>query len=348
MPFFYGAVMIRALVFLAALVTPLAVLDGPSTAQSHGTQTPSSQTLGVTERAPGRPRFASGVDLVSLDVCVRDSTGRLLTGLTPDDFLVMENGTPQRISFVMPSGAVPLTAILLIDVSDSMYGPKLERAIEAARKFAELLGPEDRLEIIAFNRRAERLHAFSDDRAHVPSALSVSIGAILSSSGGTTGTTALYDALLVGANELVQARGGTLPDTREVIIVLSDGEDTSSRTGFEEILPALRRSGALIYSVSLRADTRGRWLGASWPLLQLARDTGARALGVPHLDALPALYAEIDAEVRHLYRIGYVSNDERRDGQWRTVSVRVLSRDAQVRTRAGYYPSRQRTTGSRP
>ncbi len=340
--------MIRSLVFLAALVTPLAVLDGPSTAQSHRTQASSSHTLSLTGYAPEQPRFASGVDLVSLDVCVRDSTGRLLTGLTPDDFLVLENGTPQRISFVMPSGAVPLAAMLLIDVSGSMYGPKLERAIEAARQFAELLGPEDRLEIIAFNQRAERLHAFSDDRAHVPSALSSSIGTTLSSSRGTTGSTALYDALLVGANELLRARGGTLPDTREVVIVLSDGEDTSSRMGFDEVLPALRRSGALMYSVSLRADDRGGWLGASWPLLQLARDTGARALGVPDLDALPALYAEIDAEVRHLYRIGYVSSDERRDGQWRDVSVRVLSRDAQVRTRAGYYPSRQRTTGDQP
>jgi len=62
---------------------------------------------------------------------------------------------------------------------------------------------------------------------------------------------------------------------------------------------------------------------------------------VPILDKLPALYEEIAAEVRHLYRIGYVSNDERRDGQWRQVAVRVLTRDARVRTRAGYYAAGQ-------
>ena len=302
---------------------------------------------GAASRAqsPDSPRFKSGIDLVSLDVCVRESTGRLLTGLTADDFLVLENGKPQRVSFVLPSGAVPLTALLLIDVSHSMYGPKLEQALEAARQFATLLGPEDRLEILAFNRRSHRIHAFGDDPAHVRRALSSSIGAILSSS---TGTTALYDALLVGANDLLRARGETLPETREVIIVLSDGEDTSSRIGFEEVLPVLRHSGALVYSVSLRANERGEWLGASWPLSVLARDTGARALAIPSLDALPALYADIDAEARHLYRIGYVSNDERRDGQWRTVSVRVRSRDAQARTRAGYYTSRQQARGTQP
>ncbi len=329
----------RSLTFVAALAAIVAVLDGPSTAQSPGTPAPSSQAPGFAARVAGQPRFQSGVDLVSLDVCVRDSTGRFVSDLSPDDFLVLENGKLQRISFVIPSGAVPLTAILLIDRSASMYEPKLERAVEAAELFARLLGPDDQLEIIEFNHRAERVHAFGDNPARLPAALA-SIKA--------TGGTSLYDALLVAANDLVRARRGGLPETREAVIVLSDGEDTASLVGFEEVLPALRRSGALVYTVSLREGAEGEWLGASWPLLQLARDTGARALGVPQLDALPALYAEIDAEVRHLYRIGYMSNDDRRDGQWRTVSVRVLSRDANVRTRAGYYASRQRVAGAQP
>jgi Ca-activated chloride channel family protein len=277
---------------------------------------------------------------VSLDLCVRDATGRFLADLTANDFLVLENGRPQRISFVMPSGAAPLTVILLIDRSASMSGPKLKRALEAAALFARSLGPDDRLEIITFNHRAERLHAFGDDPARVPAALA-SITA--------TGSTSLYDALLVAANEMARARRGVLPETREAVIVLSDGEDTASRVGFEEVLPALRRSGALVYTLSLREGEDGERLGASWPLLALARDTGALALGVPRLDVLPALYAEIGAEVRHLYRIGYTSNDERRDGRWRTVSVRITtSADARVRTRSGYYASRQPVRDSKP
>ena len=327
-------------IFLVALMPIFSVTSAASREQSAGTAASASD---ATSRAPDYSRFKSGVDLVSLDVCVKDSTGRLLNGLTADNFLVSENGKPQRISFVLPSGTVPLTALLLIDVSHSMYGPKLKRALEAATQFAELLGPEDRLEILAFNRSSHRIHTFGDSAAQVRRALSSSIGAILSSS---TGTTALYDALLVSANDLLRARDETLQETREVIIVLSDGEDTSSRIGFEEVVPVIRRSGALVYSLSLRANDRGEWLGASWPLSVLARDTGARAVGIPSLDALTELYGDIYAEARHLYRIGYVSNDERRDGQWRTVSVRVRSRDAHARTRAGYYASRQGSAGA--
>lgn len=272
--------------------------------------------------------FKSGVDLVSLDVCVRDPSGGFMADLAADDFLVLENGTPQRVLFVVPSDAVPLTVILLIDQSASMGGQKLARALEAVTQFLKLLGPKDQVAILAFNQRAVRVHAFGDDPARVPAALA---------SLQATGMTALHDALLVAANDLVRARRGGPPETREAMIVLSDGEDTASLVGFEEVLPVLRRSGSLVYAVSLRADARGAWLGANWPLLAMARDTGGRALGVPRLAALPDLYREIDAEVRHLYRIGYVSADKRRDGQWRSVSVRVVSRDARVHTRAGYY-----------
>ncbi|MBI3047822.1 MAG: VWA domain-containing protein [Acidobacteria bacterium] len=294
------------------------------------------------DRQSGPARFRAGVDLVVLDVCVRDGTGRFLPDLSADDFIVLEDGAPQRISFLVPSSAVPLTAVLLVDVSQSMWGSKLTRALEAARTFAELLGPNDRIAMIAFSHRAIRLHDFSDDPAHVPEALSPpSIRALLSSRDLAMGlSTAVYDALLVGASELRQTRGGAPAETREVIILLSDGEDNSSRVGFEEVLPALRRSGALVYSVSLQADDRGEWLGATWPMLQLARDTGARAMGVPRLEALPELYRDIDAEVRHLYRLAYVSTNSRQDGWWRTISVRVPARDARVRTRAGYYAPR--------
>ncbi len=325
--------------FFAALATTLVALDASSSAQAPPSLVPSEGPSAGTRQNIGQPRFKASVDLVSLDVCVRNAAGQFLTGLTSEDFLVLEDGRPQHISFVVPSGTLPLRAVLLIDRSSSMQGPKLERAVEAAGLFARRLGRRDQLEIIAFNQRATRVHAFHTDPAQVPTALA-SVAAM--------GSTSLYDALLVAANDLVRARADAPPETREALIVLSDGEDTASLVGFEEVLPVLRRSGALVYAVSFRESAKGEWLGASWPLLALARDTGARALGIPSLDALPALYAEIDAEVRHLYRIGFVSNDERRDGQWRNVAVRVLSRDARVQTRAGYYAAGPRLTSGQP
>lgn len=291
--------------------------------------------------ARSAPRFRSGVDLVSLDLCVREPSGRFVPNLSAEDFVVLEDGKPQRTTFLVPSDAVPLRAVLLIDVSSSMYGDKLRRAIEAAGQFAQLLEPNDRLAVLAFNRRARLVHGFGEHQADVGSALTSAIGAMLASRDVMMESTALYDALLVADSELARVRSGAQPDTREVIVLLSDGEDTSSRSDFEEVLPVLRRSGAMVYSVSLRTDARGQWLGATWPLLALARDTGARALASPGPHALPALYEDILTEVRHLYRLAYVSDDARADGRWRTVSVRVPSRDVHVRTRTGYYARRE-------
>lgn len=303
-------------VLVALFVTPIHAQSPAPAADGRG-PVPASQT-----------RFTQGVDLVALDVCARDTTGRPLPNLAAGDFLVLENGKPQSVSIVMPADAVPVTVVLLIDRSMSMDGPKLARAQEAARLFVSQLRSQDRLEIVAFNRQASRVVAFSDDRSVAATALT-SIHA--------SGTTSLYDALLVAANDLTRARGGAEPQTREVIILLSDGEDTASVVGFDEALPAVRRSGAIVYTLSLRTDAKGGSVGAPWPLLQLARDTGGRAHSVSVLDQLPQLYAEIAAEVRHLYRIGYVSNDERHDGRWREVVVRVTTTDARVRARAGYY-----------
>ena len=284
----------------------------------------------ATVDAADATRFKTQVDMVALDVCVRDANGQFVPDLSADDFVVLENGRPQRLVFMAPADAVPLTIVMLLDRSGSMHGPKLEYAIDAANAFAALLGPGDRLEIIGFNDRSTRLHGFGDDVSQVPAQLK-SLWAV--------GSTALYDALLVGASALRRARGGPLADTREAIILLSDGEDMNSRVDFQEAQGALRRSGALVYAVSTRADPQGRWLSPNWPMLAVARDTGGKAAGVGAHE-LAEVFRAIDTELRHMYRLGYVSADERRDGAWRSIAVHVPSRDARVRTRAGYYAPR--------
>lgn len=287
---------------------------------------------GQSQARSPEARYSAGVNLVTLDVCVRDPAGRFVEGLRPEQFLVLENGAPQELAFFEASAPLPVHAVLLIDRSASMRGAKLERARAGALQFAGRLQPRDRLKVIAFNERVRSLSATAGNLAW-----GASLAAL-----GATGSTALYDALVLAAHELARMRrDAPAAQTRDVIIVLSDGEDTASLNGFEEVQPLLRRSGALVYGLSLRAGENGRPLGASWPLLQLARDTGARAVSVPSLDALDRLYEEIDLEVRRMYRVGYVSSNGRPDGGWRGLSVRVHTPDAQVRTRAGYYAPRR-------
>jgi Ca-activated chloride channel homolog len=285
--------------------------------------------IGLRAGGNDRPEaFKGGVDLVTVDVCVRDAAGRFLPTLSPDDFLVLENGSAQRIAFLTPGGALPLRVVLVIDTSSSMTGQKLARARDAAATFASRLTPDDQLEIITFNQRASIVLSFEDNRAGAAAPLQkIAAG----------GMTALNEALLVAASELQRAQRTYGSDAREVVIVLSDGEDTSSVVGFDEVLRALRTSGALVYTLSLRTNAVGEWLGANWPLLQLAADTGGRAVAVPRLAALEALYDEIDEEVRHLYRLGFVSTNGSRDGKWRALSVRLRSGNARIQARSGYY-----------
>ncbi len=277
--------------------------------------------------------FRAAIDLITVDVCVRDAAGRFIPTLNADDFVVLENGKPQQVQFFTPGGHVPLRAVLVIDRSASMRGLKLTRAIEAASQFAAALGPEDQLEVVAFNEHAIVIHPFDRPAAEARASLS-----------GVTpaGMTALNEALLVAADHLARARRTRGADVRETIVLLSDGDDTASSIDFQEVLVAVRRSGVIVYGISLRTAPDGKWLGANWPLLQLAADTGGRAVGVTTLDALPDLYREIDAEVRHLYRLAYVPKAPGVKGEWRSISVRVPGHDARIRARTGYYASRPR------
>jgi VWFA-related protein len=274
-------------------------------------------------------QFHADVDLVTLDVCVRDRSGQFVRDLRAEDFLVLENGVPQHITVFEPADRLPLNVVLLIDRSASMHGDKLDRAQRAATEFAHGLASMDRLEVIAFNQRA--IVVTSDgqrDPGWTAKLLQLS----------ATGSTALYDAMILAANQFRLARRAQATLLRrDVIIVLSDGEDTASVVGFDEVLPLLRRSGALVYSLSLRNNGTGQTTGATWPLQQLARDTGARAIGVPQLDSLDDLYAQINQEVRQMYRLGYVSTDGRASGEWRQIAVRIHALDVQARTRSGYY-----------
>ncbi len=144
------------------------------------------------------------------------------------------------------------------------------------------------------------------------------------------------------------ARRGKRPDYREAIVVLSDGEDTSSRLPFEDVLDEVRRSGVIVYSVSLRTDEREKPLQPLHEISQLANDTGGRTTAVRDLAALARVYEDIGIELRQMYRLGYSSAADAQDGRWHSLADRVVTSDARTRTRAGYYAPRQNALGGLP
>jgi Ca-activated chloride channel family protein len=275
--------------------------------------------------------FRGGVDLVALDVCVKDRNGRPTAGLNRDDFLILDNNVPQQIALFTTADRVPLAVSLLVDTSQSMAGAPLDRAKAAAAAFIASLGPDDLVEVISFNDTADIRYRLGAD--HYLARLSLN-------DLWSTGMTALYQTVLASVRGLERAQQDRSIEYRNVVIALTDGENTRGRLAFDDMLDAVRRSGVIVYTVSLRTERRHRSVVPGWQMAQLAHDTGGRALAVRDPEDLTGMYQEIGAELHHLYRIGYVPTPIARDGSWRRISVRVSNRDVVVRTRSGYFAPR--------
>ena len=205
----------------------------------------SGQQRQDTARSPQTPAFRSGVDVVSLNVTVTDASGRFVTDLTREAFVVYEDDVHQEVRF-FNRGRSPIALALLMDTSASM-DEEMTTAQEAAIGFSRRLRPEDLAEIIDFDSRVDILQGFTNDVELLERAIG------RTSAGGVT---ALYNALYISLKELKQAPVSTEEVRREAIVVLSDGKDTSSLVTFDEVLELAKRSETAIYTIGLKADDR--------------------------------------------------------------------------------------------
>ena len=295
--------------------------------------------LGAGGQAPPQdepglpPSFRAAVDVVSLNVTVTDADDRFVTDLERDDFAVYEDGVQQEITFFSRSQS-PIALSLLMDTSASM-DERMRTAQEAAIGFARRLKPEDLAEIIDFDSRVEILQTFTNDLDRLGRAIR------LTSAGGST---SLYNALYVSLKGLSKAPLRMAEVRRQAIVVLSDGEDTSSLLTFDEVLELAKRSETAVYTIGLQAadDRRSGFREADFVLRQLAHETGGRAFFPGAVDDLPAIYRQISDELASQYSLGYISANPLRNGRWRRTIVRVARERARARAKQGYYaPTRQ-------
>lgn len=276
------------------------------------------------------PAFRSSVEIVSLTVTATDPSGRYITGLGQDEFEVFEDGAKQDISFFTRTN-LPLAVSLLIDTSASMED-KMATVQAAAIGFVRALRPEDEAELIDFGSRVTVAAPFSRDRA----ALEKSIRGTVAS-----GSTSLYNAVYIALKELKKVQGRAGADLRrQAIVVLSDGEDTSSLVSFDEVLELAKRSETAIYAIALKSKdgltTKG-FHEADYVLRQLTTQTGGRVFFPFAVEDLPAIYRQISQELSSQYSIGYSSKNPKRDGLWRRIVVRVTTPGVMARTKQGYY-----------
>ena len=280
-----------------------------------------------------QPVFRTGTDMVLLTVTVTDSANRLVAGLDQEDFLVYEDNVQQDISNFSRQPQ-PIALSLVIDTSASMEG-KLPIAREAARGFIRRMGPQDRAQVIDFDSRAQILINFSDDRDKLDRAIG------LTEAGGST---SLHNAVYTALTELRKERQATGSDVhRQAIVLLSDGEDTSSIIRHEDVLDLAKRSGVVVYAVGLRdkpKDGPGPPKGfkqSEYDLRQLSQETGGRTYFADDAAQLPAIYGQIADELANQYTMGYISKNNKRDGSWRKILVRLSRPNMTARTKAGYF-----------
>ncbi len=273
-------------------------------------------------------RFRAGVELVSLNVSVTDGA-KFVGDLEENEFEVFEDGVKQAISF-FSRRQQPIALAILLDTSNSM-DDKLPTAQEAAIGFARRMRPEDVTEVIDFSTQVRILQPFTNDASALEKAIR-----------GTTadGSTALYNAIYISLKELKKIKARNEDEIRrQAIVVLSDGDDTTSLLPYEEVLDLAKRSETAIYTIGLRPPDLGRasFKEAEYVLRQLAQETGGRSFFPSNVHELPKIYEAISQELSTLYSLAYSSKNPQRNGAWRRVVVRVTRPNMVTRTRLGYF-----------
>ena len=290
-------------------------------------------------------------DLVSITVTVTDRDGRYIEGLDKSAFKVYDDKLQQEITFFGDEDS-PISVGIVFDMSGSMSGEKIIRAREAVAGFIETSHPGDEYFLIAFDSRARLLM----DRTHDSAAILNKVAFVQPG-----GRTALYDAAYLGVEKLLSGM-----HERRALIVISDGEDTSSRYSLKELVRQVKESGVLVYSVGIldppvsidTSHTRDRWMQRSiaqgfspvesashqydrMTLEELSIPSGGRAFLAHNGTEMTDVFERIALELRRQYSIGYRPANFAGDGKWHRIKIKVSPPagfpHAIVRAREGYY-----------
>jgi VWFA-related protein len=290
-----------------------------------------SQTAGA-QSAPQQdpaPVFRTGADAVTVEASVRRDR-RPVTGLKAADFELLDNGVPQEITEISYE-KLPIDVTVLLDVSASVTGSVLDELRRALKQLRTDLGSQDRLRLVTFNQRVRRLVDFTDSPAAVDAALS-SLG------GG--GSSAVFDSLAVALAAPVP-RG-----RRHLVVLFSDGQDSSSITDAETLLDVAKRSAPTV-AIVLASPSRQRpasLLRTSSKLTtstidelsaRIAGETGGFVATIERDDNLTSTFRRVLEQFRATYVLYFTPRGVERQGA-HTLEVRVKGAKVEIRARREY------------
>ena len=261
------------------------------------------------------------VQLVELYTAVTDRYGRPAAGLTAEDFVVKEDGAAQRLVRFEQVGNLPIQAAVLLDTSASMETSLGEAQQAALAFFTDVVTPKDRAALITFNDRPRLRAKLTNDLQ----ALGGGLAGIKAERG-----TALYDSVVFALFYFNGVSG------QRAVVVLSDGDDESSRFDLQQTLEVARRAGVTIYGIGIGPGAAEQ--EAHDAITRLAEETGGRAFFVAAAAELGAIYRSIEEELRSKYLLVYQSTNAKPSREFRKVEVKVAEPGLEAHTLRGYYP----------
>lgn len=283
-----------------------------------------------TETATGTVSYRADTTLVLVPVAVTDPSNRFVLGLEQKDFVLTEDGTPQKIKHFSTEDA-PLSVGLVLDTSGSM-GSKIDTSRLAAKEFLKALNPADEAFLVEFSDVAQLSIPFTQDASKIEHRLNQEASA---------GLTALLDGVHVGLQEMKNAK-----NPRKALVIISDGGDNNSRYKSSDIEKLVREADVQVYAMGvfepyLFLGLTDAEVGGPRLLSELAEQTGGRAIAASKDSDLPRIADRIGLELRNQYVLAYSPTNPSRDGKYRKIEVKLHAPEAlpdlKARWRVGYY-----------
>ncbi len=283
--------------------------------------------LGQIGQKQQRPTFRVGVENVFLKVSVVDPLNRCVTGLEREHFKVYEDKVEQHINYFMQEESAPVSVGIIFDVSGSMKdNNNIQKAKNAIVRFLENGNPEDEYALITFNQQTSLVQNFTHQSTNIRNEIA------LKQAGGRT---ALFDAVYMGLDQVKTAK-----NEKKALILITDGEDNSSRYTISEVREFAKESDVQIYAVGEQGN-----LGYGRGLLEnIVSLTGGRAFFPDSFNTLDYYIDLIHAELRNQYVLGYIPTNKVHDGKWRKIQVKLEPPEGLpkliVHAKEGYYAAK--------
>jgi VWFA-related protein len=297
----------------------------------------------VPDKDQGKvPVFRKNVNVVNILVTVKDKHGALIPNLSKDHFELLEDGKPQTIKYFSTESDVPITLGLLIDSSKSMERTLPEEKVVASGFLQKVLTGKDLAFVISFDISVDLLQDLTGDLHLLRGGLNkarINTNTVgmspmggsgpVPTAGGQNKGTLLFDAVYLAADEVLSRQVG-----RKAMVILTDGDDVGSKLRLKDSIEAAQRADTVAYVLLI---TDPMYPSNYGDMSKLTEQTGGRLISVSRPDKLDKAFAEIAAELRSQYLLGFSSTNPVNDGKFRRLEVK--SKDGyKIQARKGYYP----------